>query len=821
MRIVIDMQGAQGGSRERGIGRYTRSMVREFLRESEDDEVFLLFNGVLPAQQELMDELAGLFKPENVRVWYSEPPFDACSTDNTIRRELAELIWEGAVRALQPDFVLVFSMFEGWGDDAVATSIPGRNFGVAAIMYDLIPLLFNDIYLAGEQNRQYYLRQLERLKECDLLLTISESSARDAKRLLKLPKERLATVGTAVDSDFVIRSMPKAERIDGVSRPYLLYVSGGDERKNQKGLIAAFSKLSSELRHSHQIVIAGSLPDHIVKSFQQFSDSLGLGDDEIVFAPFVSDAQLNLLYAECLACIFPSWYEGFGLPVLEAMAFGKAVVGSNCSSIPEIIRNKDALFDPHDVEQITNAISRLFTDDAFRTSLEADAVEIFKTFNWNAVARRARDAMGAFELAVDPARATLVELVKALRSSSIMASVSPDSIGRHLASTFRPDKRRQLLLDISELVQRDARTGIQRVVRSILSSLLRNPPSGWLIEPIYSKPDGTGYYYAREFADKLNGLSSPWHRDQPVQVWPGDILCMLDLNHGVLLENEQLLTDWRGRGVKVWTVVYDILPLQLPHFFPDGLETIHGNWVRCLAQFDGALCISKAVADELMEWIEREQIPTSRHFKAEWFHLGADMLENAPSRGVPEDADEILAGLSQRPSVLMVGTVEPRKGQGQALAAFERLWEAGREANLVIVGKTGWHVEELTKRLRNHPQAGKRLFWLEGISDEFLDQIYEACDVLLAASEGEGFGLPLIEAAQKGIPLLVRDLPVFREVAGAAADYFANSTDPAAIVAALEKWLAERGKPAADGAAKLTWLTWDESAAQLFERITK
>ena len=79
----------------------------------------------------------------------------------------------------------------------------------------------------------------------------------------------------------------------------------------------------------------------------------------------------------------------------------------------------------------------------------------------------------------------------------------------------------------------------------------------------------------------------------------------------------------------------------------------------------------------------------------------------------------------------------------------------------------------------------------------------------------------LIEAAQKGIPLLVRDLPVFREVAGSAADYFANTTDPAAIVAAMEKWLAERGKPAAGPSAQLTWLTWDESTVQLFERITQ
>lgn len=821
MRIVLDMQGAQGASRERGIGRYTRSMVREFLRATEADEVFLLFNGMLPAQQELLEELAGLFRPENVRVWYSEPAVAAGDAANAVRRKLAELIWENAVRALRPDFLLIFNMFEGWIDDAVATSIPGRDFGVVSIMYDLIPLLFNDVYLSDENQRRFYSLQLERLKECDLLLTISDCSARDAQRLMKYPRERLVTIGAAVDEDFATRSIPDGNRFKGLNRPYLLYVSGGDERKNQRGLISAFSKLPLDIRRSHQLVIAGVLPPKIVESLRQFSRSVELAEDEVVFAQSISDAQLHCLYAECLASIFPSWYEGFGLPVLEAIAFKKAVAGSNCSSIPEIIRNKEALFDPHDEASITEAISRLLTDHSFRFELEAEAVEIIKSFSWSAVARRARAAIGACDVSPDPARAAIVQLATELRLSSIMDSVTPDSIGGHVAATFRPDPRRQLLLDVSELVQRDARTGIQRVVRSILSSLLQNPPSGWLIEPVYSKPGMTGYHYAREFSDKLNGLSRSWHKDQPVQIWPGDVFCMLDLNHGALIENKELLSDWRRKGVKVWNVVYDLLPLQLPQFFPKEMESMHADWIRCLIQFDGALCISKAVAEDLMEWVRGERIPMPSNFRTEWFHLGADMLKNAPSRGVPEDADAILAALSQRPSVLMVGTVEPRKGHGQSLAAFEQLWKAGSEVNLVIVGKTGWHVEELTKRLRNHPQAGKRLFWLEGISDEFLDQIYEACDLLLAASEGEGFGLPLIEAAQKGIPLLVRDLPVFREVAGAAADYFANSTDPAAIVAALEKWLAERGKPADDRIPNLTWLTWDESAVQFFERITQ
>ena len=155
---------------------------------------------------------------------------------------------------------------------------------------------------------------------------------------------------------------------------------------------------------------------------------------------------------------------------------------------------------------------------------------------------------------------------------------------------------------------------------------------------------------------------------------------------------------------------------------------------------------------------------------------------------MPDDAESTLNLLSLRPSFLMVGTVEPRKGHTQALAAFEKLWEQGLDANLVIVGNQGWNMESLADRLRHHPEQGKRLFWLEGISDEYLEKIYAASTCLIAASEGEGFGLPLIEAAQHKLPIIARDIPVFREVAGEHAHYF-NGLEPQVLADAIKHWL--------------------------------
>jgi len=115
---------------------------------------------------------------------------------------------------------------------------------------------------------------------------------------------------------------------------------------------------------------------------------------------------------------------------------------------------------------------------------------------------------------------------------------------------------------------------------------------------------------------------------------------------------------------------------------------------------------------------------------------------------------------------LMVGTVEPRKGHALALDAFERLWRVspGTDRRLYIAGRAGWKTEALQQRLLNHPEQGRRLFWLSDVSDEYLEQLYGAASLVLLASAGEGFGLPLIEALAHGCRVLSRDMPAAQTV---------------------------------------------------------
>jgi glycosyltransferase involved in cell wall biosynthesis len=164
----------------------------------------------------------------------------------------------------------------------------------------------------------------------------------------------------------------------------------------------------------------------------------------------------------------------------------------------------------------------------------------------------------------------------------------------------------------------------------------------------------------------------------------------------------------------------------------------------------------------------------------------------------------------------MVGTIEPRKGYDVALRAFEELWlsQSSDAPDLVIVGKAGWKTDALQAAIRGHREHGKRLHWLDRVSDEGLCKLYEACCGLFMASHGEGFGLPLIEAATHRRAVLARDLPVFREQAIPGVLYFSDDRPKALGRKLLELTRAGRERTTA---ADLP--TWSECVDRLLAEI--
>lgn len=392
-----------------------------------------------------------------------------------------------------------------------------------------------------------------------------------------------------------------------------------------------------------------------------------------------------------------------------------------------------------------------------------------------------------------------------------------------------PRLAKRLYLDVTATCRNDLKTGIERVARALTLTLLESPPEGYRVEPVYlSQENGKWcHYHARCYTLGLLGCPGDVLEDEVVYPETGDVVIGLDLSGDLLIQAEEfgLFNEYRNRGVSVYAIVFDLLPVQLPEVFPPGADQIHHRWMKAISNFDGAVCISKAVADTFRHWQDSEGFlwKYRRPFTIGWFHLGADVANSVPTRGFPSYAEEILRNINTRPSFLMVGTIEPRKGYLQAIEAFSQLWEEGVDVNLVIVGHEGWKglldaarcdIPKTVYRLRHHPELNKRLFWIEGISDEYLEKVYAASTCLIAASYGEGFGLPLIEAAQHKLPIIARDIPVFREVAGENAFYFDAATG-VDLAHSLKHWLAliESGKhPKPDS---MPWLTWKQSAARL------
>lgn len=377
---------------------------------------------------------------------------------------------------------------------------------------------------------------------------------------------------------------------------------------------------------------------------------------------------------------------------------------------------------------------------------------------------------------------------------------------------------RIIFIDVSFLMLHDHKTGIQRVVRSILMELDQHPPDGYVIQPVYADPH-VGYRAAQmTVGEDLSFELSKTAGQDTIAICHDDIFLGLDFACTATLREAKYLSKLRNEGVKVYFVIYDLLPVQFPQYFTPSSDAFHERWLRTLSQFDGVLCISRAVAQDYRVWLKARNIQTAQDFKIDYFHLGADIQSSAPTKGKPADHSQLFDTLKRYPTFLMVGTLEPRKGYQLILEAFTELWRDGGKANLVIVGKAGWNIDALVAGLRNHPEREQQLFWLEGVSDEYLEQLYAASDCLIAASEGEGFGLPIIEAAQHGLPVLLRDIPVFREVAGDAATYFEGDT-PQGTAAAISTWIAAFNAGTHIKSGGIQYNTWRQSVEQLVHAL--
>jgi glycosyltransferase involved in cell wall biosynthesis len=413
MRIVIDMQGAQTQSRFRGIGRYTIDMVRAILRGHSEHEIFLAFNALMPesivaARQQLGDSI----KEENIIIWHALGP--VCDDDerNTWRRRVAEESYKTFLQDVQADLLFVSSYIEGYRNNAV-TCVAAAEFGftTCVVIYDLIPLLNADQYFVDAVYARHYKRKLEEMQGAAFALTISEFSRTEALEHLSFVPDQITNTYLGADAKFRPLILTTVQRqvilqAFNLEHPFIFYAGGSDERKNLPRLIQAFAALPKPLRQSHQLLLAGKFSKADQAHLQNLADDSGLKRSAVCFTGYISDETMVELYNLCALFVFPSWHEGFGLPVLEAMACGAPTIVANCSSLPEVLAHSSALFDPFDVKDISRKIAEFLESSSARQHSAAHGLTRAQHFSWNT---SAAIAMSMFNqvLAQQPVRQSM------------------------------------------------------------------------------------------------------------------------------------------------------------------------------------------------------------------------------------------------------------------------------------------------------------------------------------------------------------------------------------------------------------------------------
>ena len=383
MRIGFDMLAVQSPHHgHRGIGRYSRHLVAAPLK-SGDGHQFVLY-----AHDGLPDDRIPRGPNATVRWLGPESAHDGARVSHRVDR-----LARANPDAL--DVLVVLSPFELW-QHYHPPARPRDGLKLAAIVYDMIPFLHQSEG-AHDPNLMRSYRTLEELRRYDALLAISDASRDDCIRLLGLPEHQrqVVTIGAASDPDFFrpvapeARSRPSAALLElGITRPFLLNVGGMDWRKNCLGLIDAFERLPGPLRDAHQLVMTFTVLPEDAAMLRRYAAEAGVGDALVVTGE-VSDSTLLTLYQHCAAFAFPSLYEGFGLPLLEAMLCGAPVVAGNNSSQPEVVGDAGLLVDAADPADLAAKLGTILRDPALAETLRTRALDQAMRFRWERVAGRA------------------------------------------------------------------------------------------------------------------------------------------------------------------------------------------------------------------------------------------------------------------------------------------------------------------------------------------------------------------------------------------------------------------------------------------------
>lgn len=825
MKILFDLQCCQTASRARGIGRYSSSLAKSIAKNPRGHDIHILLNEKFSTEVfNIRADFENLIPKRNLHV-YRSPSFKEMDSSSWCFQS-AHHIRQEYIETVSPDMVHISSLFEWWD---VPVSIPQNctSHLTSVTLYDLIPFTRPNALPNVSTADAWYKNQLLQLRSANCVLAISDYSKSEAVSLLSLDESRVFNISAGVTDVFYNPSLYFDEQKKNIfnqhslDRAFVLTVGTIEKRKNIAALIEAWGHLPRDLIRSHQLVIVGEQScEAEMAKIESALRRYSLSPSDILFLRGIPDSELRILYKSCKLFVLPSLHEGFGLPVAEAMVCGAATISSSTTSLPEVVELASAMFNPLNMHEIRDILYKALTDDLFLETLRFNSLKQSSRFSWDYVAAKALDA---FELQFNQQltrtkpSVTEEDFRKSIleKLSAISGHPSNEDIlfAADAVAANRPRNKRQLLIDVTVLAESDARTGIHRVVRNYSRQLLQEPPYGFEVRLIRCR--GNTWNYAIKLEQKISDqkLKMGYANEPVVEVFENDIFLGADLGLTYIPQHRDWLEIAKVRGAKICFIIYDILPALAPQYFHKGINTYFVPWLKFIGEMSNNLiCISETVCLEVKEWYRTVGLETKKPPIISYVHMGADLDSHQVS--INDALPEVALGEKTKSTFLIVSTIEPRKGHQQVLEAFNILWDRGVDTKLIIVGKVGWNVEQLIENLKSHPQLGKKLIWFNNASDEVLERCYRLATALISSSYGEGFGLPLIEGAQRKLPIIARDIPVFREIAESHAFYF-RETHPVKLADAIEYWLSLYSLNQHPKSDHMPWQTWAESAQKL------
>ncbi|HET6879811.1 MAG TPA: glycosyltransferase family 1 protein, partial [Pirellulales bacterium] len=409
MKIGIDMLAVQSAGRLRGTGRYTRALVAELLADARHQ--WVLYYYATPEQHRVgwdkrVERAPAHHCGDGGPALASSfvPPYTPHTnvTEHTLpahasfHKSVEELLGANADGL---DLLLLTCPLENFQGYLPPFPRRGRP-KLAALVYDLIPLRFPQQYLAHAGIAESYRRALAAVRQYDVLLTISEACRQDVLELLHVSPDRVLNVGTGSDAKVFYPPRGFSPQGDAaqwladrkIRQPFIYAMTALDHRKNLSGLISALERLPASLIDQHQFVITcatSSAGD--AERARAAIDRLDIAE-RVTFTGPLDDAGLRTLYQHCAAFVFPSRYEGFGLPLIEAMQCGAPVIGGRNSSQIEVVGEAGLLADVDDPNRLAEAIAKLLSDAPLAARCRERGPQQATQFTWQAAAGLCLDA---------------------------------------------------------------------------------------------------------------------------------------------------------------------------------------------------------------------------------------------------------------------------------------------------------------------------------------------------------------------------------------------------------------------------------------------